>query len=481
MSHRSLQARALLQRAVLRTNDVRGLRRVNAVPYAIALRLLGRLCERTDGVRGAFVRSGMARHGWTPGLSDVDLLVVLDDGRSPSDERRAATGLTRSYGRLKRGLPMLGELEIVAARDLDARTAHGVDAGAVASWPRLGDPPAPHPAGPAASASGLAALRAYRYHLLPWCWAEREDDPRAPFIRGRATVKLERSLGRPTSTGPDGRPPADLILAALEALRETLGPPASAVGRQARSYGDAVAAGTTAAQRGDTETGLREPSLLALDGVIATAGAPACVYAILRDDVDGGRRRQCVEDVLARFDRPVIVDRRVLAHLLLTVDPLEHFGLLQARVVLHGRDPLPLACGLDEATLRRSVLDYAVDMLGYPYAEDWQALDRRAFCNVLLGWFVRTAAYLADGTMETTFERQRAYYRARFPALAEIVDPDAGTDDPELRFAVLRALVDEIRDGMVGQADAAASTASAGSSPSWLTISSRPIETSHDG
>jgi hypothetical protein len=258
-----------------------------------------------------------------------------------------------------------------------------------------------------------------------------------------------------------------LVVAALEALGETLGPPPAAADRPAPAYRDALAiAGAPAAQRARTES-VPESSLRALDGVIAPTAAPGRVYVILADGADADSRRQCVEDVLACFDSPVIVDRQMLAQLLLNVDPLEHFELLRARIVLHGRDPLPLPCGLDDVTLRRSILDYAVDMLGYPYSEVWQELDSHAFSNVLLGWFVRTAAYLADGTMETTFERQRVFYRSRFPALAAVVDPDIGTDDPELRFAALRELVDEIRRGMSPQAEAAAvMTAGASSSPS---------------
>ena len=78
---------------------------------------------------------------------------------------------------------------------------------------------------------------------------------------------------------------------------------------------------------------------------------------------------------------------------------------------------------------------------------------------------VRTAAYLSEGTMQTTFERQRVFYRSRFPALAATVDPDTGSDDPELRYVVLRALTDEISRGMT-QADATAAAAGASSSPS---------------
>ncbi len=208
VNDRSLQARALLQRAVLRANGVRGLRRVNAVPYAIALRLLGRLCERTDGVRGAFVRSGMARHGWTPGLSDVDLLVVLDDG-SPAEERRAALAFTRSYERLRRGLPMLGELEIVATRDLDARTAHGVDAGVAASWPRLGDPPAPHAAEGAASSNGLRRFAPIATTSFPGA-GPGETAIRAPrsFVGGRTRSCCGRSVVRRLPARTTGRQPS---------------------------------------------------------------------------------------------------------------------------------------------------------------------------------------------------------------------------------------------------------------------------------
>ncbi len=477
MSRRSLQSRALLQRAVIRANGVPALRRINAAPYALAFGLLTRLCTRTPGVAGAFVRSGMARQGWTPGLSDVDLLVVLDDGLSAVEERRTALAVTRSYRRLRRGLPMLGELEVVTARHLAARVSYGVDAGTAASWPRLGNPPPLPVVDEPALSSALGPLRAYRYHLLPWCWAERDGDPRAPFVRGRAIAKLRRTLGVPAAAGPDDRTPAELLVVGLTALGGALARPIVAE-RAAPAYRDAlVGSEVTAAS---ATTGLSESSLEALDCIVAPAKARGRVYAVLSDDADNETRQRCVADVLGCFDSPVIVDRLVLAQLLLTVDPLEHFGLLQRRTILHGRDPLPLPYGLGDGTLRSSVLGYAVDMLGYPYSEEWQKLSSRAFSDMLLGWFVRTAAYLVDDVMEMTFDRQRAYYRSRFPDLAAQVDPDLGTDDEERRFTVLRALTDEIWRGM-RQADATAVAAGASSSPSWLTITSSPIETSHDG
>ena len=160
--------------------------------------------------------------------------------------------------------------------------------------------------------------------------------------------------------------------------------------------------------------------------------------------------------VLESFDRPLIVDRQVFANLLLFADPLEHFTLLRARTVLHGVDPVPLPERLDDRTLRRSVLGYAVDMLGYPYSGDWRRLSDEEFRNVLLGWFVRTAAYFSGGVVESDFERQCDIYRTRFPALAAQIDPGSGAGRAELRFSVLRTLVDEIYEGMAKEPDAVA-------------------------
>ena len=99
-----------LQRCVLRANGVPGLRRRNAVPYAIALR------RSSDGSASgctvcvdAYVR-GRQMAGWTPGLSDVDPLVVL---RRRSVARRGAPS---SAGRFRR-------LRAPSARAPDARRA----------------------------------------------------------------------------------------------------------------------------------------------------------------------------------------------------------------------------------------------------------------------------------------------------------------------------------------------------------------------
>ena len=91
-----LRARVALQRCVIRANKVPLLRRANAVPYSVATSMLGRLCARTSGVHGCYVR-GLAEGRWTPGLSDIDPLVVLE--RRP-DARRRASGSAGLLDRL---------------------------------------------------------------------------------------------------------------------------------------------------------------------------------------------------------------------------------------------------------------------------------------------------------------------------------------------------------------------------------------------
>jgi hypothetical protein len=456
-----------LQRSLLRANEVPALRRLNTVPYAVATALLRRLCEGTPGVCGGFVRSGLSREGWTPGLSDVDPLVVLDERLSLDEERRTALEVTRSYSRLQRALPMLGELEIISGRHLAARVGNGVDAGTASSWVRLGDLSLPDgESGADASSRDLAALRAYGYHLLPWCQAARRGDPRAPFVRGRAGAKLRRSLGLPAAGAPDDAAPAEIVASALAALSAGLRPREERTEPAAPAYERALAESAVHVERRALPAPLPAVSLRTIDCLVAPTEAPERLYLVLSDDALEAERLRCIDDVLARLASPVIVDRRVLVELLLVADPLEHFTLLHRRIVFHGSDPFPLPHGPSSAALRRSVLDYAVDMLGYPYSSAWQDLTGLEFRDVLLGWFVRTAAYLADGVMEPALDGQQEYYRTRFPELAAAVDPVAGSDDPARRFAVLRALVDEICRGMSRQAETAALAAGASSSPS---------------
>jgi len=426
------------------------------VPYSIAISALGRLCARSSGVLGCYVRSGLAEGTWTPGLSDVDPLVVVGADLELDAERRTARDFSAAYGRLRRVFPMLGELEMVNAQHLGARIGNGADAGAASSWLRLGDVPELGGGTPDATDWRLAALRAYRYHLLPWCWADRSDDPRTPLVLGRAQAKLGRALGLQAEAAPVDRPPHEVLLSALESLSTHLAE-RPGIERATDVGSDAVQAFETPdVQRGELVDRLPEACLRAIESAVAPTEAPERMYVVLRDDGGNDDRRRCAEAVLECLDCPVIVDRQVFADLLLFVDPLEHFTLLGARTVLHGADPLPLPQRLDDRTLHRSVLGYAVYMLGYPYSGDWCQLSDEKFRNVLLGWFVRTAAYFASGVIESDFERQCDIYRTRFPELAAQIDPETGAGPPELRFSVLRSLAHEIYEGMTMGSDAMA-------------------------
>ncbi len=134
--------RDLIQRGLLATNPHWPFSVINRAPYRLALAVVGHRFGRLRGVSGVHLRNGLTRPDWVPGLSDIDLTVVIDDVGAAGD-----AALTRAiwteYGRLKRAFPMLGELAILPRRALGAWSRFGITGHEVGTWialvgPRVG-------------------------------------------------------------------------------------------------------------------------------------------------------------------------------------------------------------------------------------------------------------------------------------------------------------------------------------------------------
>lgn len=76
--------------------------------YALAIRLCVRRFRRISGVRSVYLRRGLAASRPFYGLSDIDLLVIIDD----EQHRRVAARVHYQYELLRRLVPMLAEGEL---------------------------------------------------------------------------------------------------------------------------------------------------------------------------------------------------------------------------------------------------------------------------------------------------------------------------------------------------------------------------------
>ena len=105
-------ARDLLRTAVLATNPYWPFTHCNRWPYEGALYMFVRALRARPEIRSIYLRVPR-QDAWIPGLSDIDLTLVLQGGMSAEREYDLLTFFWRTYARLKCLFPMLGEVEIL--------------------------------------------------------------------------------------------------------------------------------------------------------------------------------------------------------------------------------------------------------------------------------------------------------------------------------------------------------------------------------
>ncbi|MDD5628620.1 MAG: hypothetical protein PHU21_06120 [Elusimicrobia bacterium] len=169
-----------LRRMVIATKDWPLLGAGYRAVYGLAARLAGLLL---GGVAMAlYLRRGLSRQGLNAGVSDVDLLALLDipAGR----ETALLRGLWRRYRLAKRLLPMLGELQLATKEELAAYLAWGgIRRLEAPHWRALRGGAAPEPAPAGADASRLHLHEALcAYIFLCQTYFESAREPRRPDL-----------------------------------------------------------------------------------------------------------------------------------------------------------------------------------------------------------------------------------------------------------------------------------------------------------
>jgi|GEM_PF-4766406 len=121
-------------RLMLRTNDIWPFSRLNRLPYTAALAAFKAVIGRHPAVLAAYTRHGLARGDIIPGLSDIDLTVILADGMPAADEMAAVSCLFADYARLQAAFPNLGEMEILTEGEFRVWAGFGYRGKATGDW-----------------------------------------------------------------------------------------------------------------------------------------------------------------------------------------------------------------------------------------------------------------------------------------------------------------------------------------------------------
>jgi predicted nucleotidyltransferase len=102
---------------VLRTWQYPGIRSAYRLLYRLALRVVTAGFAKVRGVRSIYLRRGLASQDWIPGLSDIDLFLVVDDTNA-GEEQDLIGRIGDTHFRLKKIVPFVGEVQIGTEREL---------------------------------------------------------------------------------------------------------------------------------------------------------------------------------------------------------------------------------------------------------------------------------------------------------------------------------------------------------------------------
>ena len=117
--------KTLLRMAVLKTNAHWPFSLLNPMPYSWAIRQFVKACQHFPEIRSVYLRHALLQGQWTPGLSDIDLTVIIDQRVARAEEFAFLAAFWKRIGLLQRVFPMLGEIQILSEAHLDSCVLDG--------------------------------------------------------------------------------------------------------------------------------------------------------------------------------------------------------------------------------------------------------------------------------------------------------------------------------------------------------------------
>ena len=126
-----------LRMAVLKTNAHWPFTLLNPMPYSWAIRQFVKTCQHFPEIRSVYLRHALVQGQWTPGLSDIDLTVIIDRRVARAEEFAFLAAFWKRIGRLQGVFPMLGEIQILSEAHLDSWTRFGFEGRGAGNWELL--------------------------------------------------------------------------------------------------------------------------------------------------------------------------------------------------------------------------------------------------------------------------------------------------------------------------------------------------------
>jgi len=115
----------IIRQWVLLTNKVWPFSCLNRLVYRVAIRCFLIKTRKFSQVKSVYLRPSMSTNDWTPGISDIDLTIVVEEGLDDHEEWVFLKSFWEEYRYLQKIFPMLGEAEVLDQSSLDLWSRFG--------------------------------------------------------------------------------------------------------------------------------------------------------------------------------------------------------------------------------------------------------------------------------------------------------------------------------------------------------------------
>ncbi|MCI0618053.1 hypothetical protein L0244_34190, partial [bacterium] len=353
--------RDFIRTVVLKTNPYWPFSRLNEVPYKIAIQAFAGLGKKFPEIMSVYLRRPLIKGNWTPGLSDIDLGVVIDSRLTLEEEFSFLHSFWKDLKTLKKYFPMLGEIEILNDDDIASWIKFGLEGYLSRNWTLLygketGAREIPVNPRKLAIESLHNALRFY----LGYFQDQLNPKHARPYLVSRdlqrIAAKILRCLNYPKAD-QNGKPiplarfedKTAMICYIIKELEKSI--------RSSRSWGDATGSEENVDREGLTNIVSRH-RICRKDQTFDIGALASCreaiqiiimdfqkkIFIILMNGLDSATVMLCIDSIGRRFagadKMPIIMSQPILNYMLRYYDPFQYADFVSRGTVAYGEDLL---------------------------------------------------------------------------------------------------------------------------------------------
>jgi hypothetical protein len=381
-----MNRREIVRTAVTKTNPFWPFSILNKTPYYLAIKACVLMSKGFPEIKSLYLRHGLLREDWIPGVSDIDLTVVIDSKLNVEEEFAFLRSFWTSYNRLKKAFPMLSDINIVndehagsltqftilGYESIDWRLLYGKDvirSNYLKSLARLKTDSLNH----ALLCYLSLFLKRFYVQEQPTCWAILEMQRLTSKILRYANY-LDPNMGDNPGFCQSGENKTDMLCSIIQALEKSV-----TDSHSLRNSDNLVENATEwLIEVAPRDVFLKEQAL-ELKELAPIQESLEAIYlsevhkiVVMRDGLATPAIRACAE-IATRSLRPmepILVTRSIFDYMVKSYDPYLYTYLLAFRGVAYGDDVLADVPLPGMGFFIKSVLEQTARVLTFPQSRE---------------------------------------------------------------------------------------------------------------